>query len=116
MPHPVTPSPLISDDYRRMQAELHKNPNYGVASVEYAPLVAQVMDTVGATELLDYGAGKGRLGKTLQQHTQQRLTIHHYDPAIPAWSSPPNPCRFVASIDVRREDGLVLAPDDLGDL
>ena len=53
---------LISDDYRRMQQELHKNPNYGVASVEYAPLVAQVMDAVGARELLDYGAGKGRLG------------------------------------------------------
>ena len=55
---------LISDDYRRMQQELHKNPNYGVASVEYAPLVAQVMDAVGARELLDYGAGKGRLGQT----------------------------------------------------
>ena len=33
---------------------------------EYAPLVAQVMEAVGATELLDYGAGKGRLGATLR--------------------------------------------------
>ena len=91
---------LISDDYRRMQQELHKNPNYGVASVEYAPLVAQVMDAVGARELLDYGAGKGRLGQTLPQHSRAPLTIHHYDPAIPKWSAPAQPCGFVACIDV----------------
>ena len=95
-----TSAPLISEDYRRMQQELHKNPNYGVASLAYAPLVAQVMDAVGATELLDYGAGKGRLGATLREHAQQPLTIHHYDPAIPAWSAPAQPCRFVACIDV----------------
>ena len=109
MPHPVTPSPLISDDYRRMQAELHKNPNYGVASVEYAPLVAQVLDAVGSRELLDYGAGKGRLGETLGQHASVPLTIHHYDPAIPRWSAPPQPCSFVACIDVLEhiEPGLL---------
>lgn len=93
-------APLISDEYRRMQQELHKNPKYGVASVSYAPIVAQVMQAVGATELLDYGAGKGRLGQTLQQHTQQKLTVHHYDPSIPEWSAAPQPCRFVACIDV----------------
>jgi hypothetical protein len=95
-----THAALISDDYRRMQQELHMNPNYGVASVGYAPIVADVMKAIGATELLDYGAGKGRLGQTLRQQTQQQLTIHHYDPAIPEWSAPPKPCRFVASIDV----------------
>ena len=95
-----TNTPLISEEYRRMQQELHKNPNYGVASVGYAPIVAEIMQAVKATELLDYGAGKGRLGQTLQQHTQQPLTIHHYDPSIPTWSATPKPCRFVACIDV----------------
>ena len=33
---------LISEEYRKMQQQLHENPNYGVASVGYAPLVAQV--------------------------------------------------------------------------
>lgn len=93
-------APLISEDYRRMQQELHKNPNYGVASVSYAPIVAEIMQAVGASELLDYGAGKGRLGQTLRQHTQSPLTIHHYDPSIPEWSATPMPCRFVACIDV----------------
>ena len=91
---------LISDEYRRMQEELHRNPDYGVASVGYAPLVAEILQQVGATELLDYGAGKGRLGQTLRQHLQRPLTIHHYDPAIPEWSAQPRPCRFVACIDV----------------
>ena len=50
-----------------MQLLLHQNPDYGVASVHYAPLVAEVIEAVGAKELLDYGAGKGRLGITLKQ-------------------------------------------------
>jgi hypothetical protein len=91
---------LITEDYRTMQQELHRNPNYGVASVQYAPLVADVLKAVGATELLDYGAGKGRLGATLEEMFKRPLKIHHYDPAIPQWSQAPQPCRFVACIDV----------------
>ena len=83
-----------------MQQQLHENPDYGVASVQYAPLVAQVIAFVGAEELLDYGAGKGRLGIALKQHLQRPLRIHHYDPAISEWSAPPQPCGFVACIDV----------------
>jgi hypothetical protein len=83
-----------------MQEELHRNPNYGVASVEYAPLVADVMQKVGTKELLDYGAGKGRLGATLDKMFDEPFTIHYYDPAIPQWATPPAPCRFVACIDV----------------
>jgi hypothetical protein len=94
------PPTLISEQYRRMQEELHRNPDYGVASVGYAPLVAEILKQVRATELLDYGAGKGRLGQTLRQQIQGPLTIHHYDPAVPEWSAPPAPCGFVACIDV----------------
>jgi hypothetical protein len=110
------PTPLISEAYRRMQVELHKNPNYGVASVEYAPLVAQLMDAVGTRELLDYGAGKGRLGDTLRQHASVPLTIHHYDPAIAKWSQPPQPCGFVACIDVLEHIEPELLDNVLDDL
>ena len=44
---------LISDGYRRMQQLLHQNPDYGTASVHYAPLVADVLNAVGADESLD---------------------------------------------------------------
>ena len=78
----------ITDEYRQMQTQLHQDPEYGVASIHYAPIVAQVIKAVGAQEILDYGAGKGRLGVALKQHLKQELKIHHYDPAIPEWSAP----------------------------
>lgn len=93
-------SPLISEGYRELQRKLHENPDYGVSSIHYAPLVADIIRVVGATEMLDYGAGKGRLGKTLREQFQITPKIHHYDPAVPEWSAPPEPCSFVACIDV----------------
>jgi hypothetical protein len=89
---------LISDDYRRMQQELHRNPDYGMASVQHAKLVAQVMGDM--SELLDYGAGKGRLAFALEEMLDRPITVHHYDPAIPEWSQPPEPCALVTCIDV----------------
>ena len=77
---------LITEDYRKMQQQLHENPNYGVASVQYAPMVAQVAEALGAREMLDYGAGKGRLGATLKQIMKNPPLIRHYDPAISEWS------------------------------
>ena len=93
-------SALISDEYRQLQRALHENPSYGVASLHYAPMVAGMLESVDATELLDYGAGKGRLGVALQEQVKRPLRIHHYDPAIPEWAAPPRPCGFVACIDV----------------
>ena len=107
---------LISEDYRAMQQQLHKNPDYGVASVHYAPLVAQVIEAVNVNELLDYGAGKGRLGMTLKQNMKRPLTIHHYDPAIPEWSAPAQPCGFVACIDVLEHIEPALLDNVLDDL
>jgi hypothetical protein len=91
---------LISEAYRAQQRALHDNPGYGVASLHYAPLVARAMDSVGADELLDYGAGKGRLGPALTDLLKRPLRIRHYDPAIPEWAAAPEPCRFVACVDV----------------
>ena len=92
--------PLISEEYRKLQEEVHRDPDYGMASVHYAPLVAKILQQVGMAELLDYGAGKGRLGPALRERMPWPLTIHHYDPAVPEWSAPPAPCMFVACIDV----------------
>ena len=107
---------LISEDYRKMQQQLHENPKYGMASVQFAPMVAQVIEATGANELLDYGAGKGRLGIALKQYIARPLPIHHYDPAIPAWSAPPQPCGFVACIDVLEHIEPALLDNVLDDL
>lgn len=102
LPDSVKQSRLISDDYRKQQEQMHRNSDYGVASQFYAPIVAQAMNRFGVQEVLDYGAGKGRLGQTLMR---DRLVGHafrmqHYDPAIPDWASDPEPCEMVACIDV----------------
>jgi hypothetical protein len=107
---------LITEDYRRMQQQLHVNPEYGVASVDYAPLIAQIMESAGAQELLDYGAGKGRLGATLKQLVRRPFTIQHYDPAIPEWSASPKPSSFVACIDVLEHIEPELLDNVLDDL
>jgi hypothetical protein len=91
---------LISDEYRAQQRALHENPGYGVASLHYAPLVARAMQSIDADELLDYGAGKGRLGPALTELLGRALKVRHYDPAVPEWAASPEPCRFVACIDV----------------
>lgn len=33
----------ITEEYRRMQQELHQSPNYGLASLAFAPLVADLI-------------------------------------------------------------------------
>lgn len=91
---------LISEDYRAMQAELHRNPNYGVASEHWAPLVAQVARQVRPKRLLDYGAGKGRLGRALKPLLDFPFELREYDPAIPAMAATPEPCEMVACLDV----------------
>ena len=55
-----------------MQQQLHENPNYGVSSVDYAPLVAEVLQQVGMAELRDYGTGKRQLGQSAPVPEQVR--------------------------------------------
>lgn len=91
---------LISENYRALQSKLHENPSYGVASLAYAPLVAKYVRLTNERQILDYGCGKGRLAQALQLQIPWSLTINCYDPAIPHWSKSPDPCVFVACIDV----------------
>jgi len=113
---PARDAGLISAEYRRLQQVLHENPDYGVASVEYAPLVAQVVETLGVNDLLDYGAGKGRLGVELKKYIRRSLRIRHYDPAIAKWSDAPRPSEFVACIDVLEHIEPELLDNVLDDL
>lgn len=113
----MDPAPvLISDDYRRQQEQLHTNPDYGVASIGFAPIVAQLAEAFRVRSLLDYGAGKGRLGLTLKQYLQRPLAISHYDPAMPEWAARPEPCEFVACIDVLEHIEPPLLDNVLDDL
>lgn len=89
---------LISDEYRKEQEKLHENPEYGVASVSFAPMVTNLINSLKVNEMLDYGAGKGRLAKSI--NPDRRVLIELYDPAMPEWSEEPEPREFVTCIDV----------------
>ncbi|MBM3572576.1 MAG: hypothetical protein FJX52_09495, partial [Alphaproteobacteria bacterium] len=60
-------SATISDEYRELQLRLHRErDDYGSASRQWAGYVAQIIDQHKITNLLDYGAGKQRLGQELK--------------------------------------------------
>lgn len=107
--------PLITEQHRQRQAQLHRDPRYGAGSGA-ARLVAQVIQQVGTTELLDYGAGKGGLGQTLKSLLAQPLQVRHYEPARPEWAAAPQPAAFVACIEVLEHVEPELLDNVLDDL
>jgi hypothetical protein len=90
--------PVISEDYRSMQQALHRNPEYGVASIGFAPLVKNVIEKSKVQSLSDYGAGKQNLIKALNELGVQ-IDYRPYDPAFPEYGEP-QPGELVCCFDV----------------
>ena len=89
---------LISDDYRKLNSELHEtNHSYGVgeSTKQWYPHVVHFAQVLRAFSILDYGAGKGAMGSALSH-----LMITNYDPSIEDISEPPEPHDLVVSLDV----------------
>lgn len=92
--------PLISDEYRKLNAELHEsNTRYGAGGSKHTETVKQLIKTLITPEnqipsVLDYGAGKQFLAKSLS------FPIWSYDPAIPEISETPKPADLVICTDV----------------
>ena len=104
----------ISDTYLAEQQKLHENPDYGVASIAFAPIVAQLMRDNGWGSLHDYGAGKQNLHRALEV---ERLEFRYsaYDPVFPEYGSPQT-ADLVCCIDVLEHiepDRLDAVLDDL---
>jgi hypothetical protein len=89
----------ITEDYRKMQQKLHKNPHYGVASISFAPLVAKVINAYKIKTLSDYGAGKQNLKKALISNNVHLEEYYPYDPAFPEYGAPSS-ADLVCCIDV----------------
>lgn len=89
----------ITEEYRKLQQELHQNPNYGVASLAFAPLVAELIRQAGVKSVSDYGAGKKNLLKGLEQAGITGLQYRPYDPAFPEYGEP-QAADLVCCIDV----------------
>jgi hypothetical protein len=107
---------LITEDYRRLNAELHStNLAYGVGAGRHADVIKKLVKTLKTTDglppsVLDYGAGKRYLAKALP------FPIYEYDPAIPAIADSPKPADLVCCLDVLEHiepDKLLFVLDDL---
>ncbi len=94
----MSTSKTITEEYRKLQQELHQNPNYGVASLEFAPLVAELIQQAQIQSISDYGAGKQNLLKALRQLGLNPV-YHPYDPAFPEYGAP-SAADLVCCIDV----------------
>ena len=105
---------MISAAYKEEQRKLHENPNYGVASVMYAPLVTNLLNKSGLTEMLDYGCGKGRLAQSIEPDHEVQVNL--YDPGREGLDDTPDSAPFVACIDVLEHIEPEYLDDVLDDL
>tara|TARA_B100000886_G_scaffold279795_1_gene203862 strand:+ start:22 stop:552 length:531 start_codon:yes stop_codon:yes gene_type:complete len=73
---------IISEKYLLEQKELHKNPDYGVASLTFAPIVAKICKENKINSICDYGAGKKRLLDALKKENINTFKYFPYDPVF----------------------------------
>ena len=104
----------ISEEYREMNRILHeKHEYYGAGRVtsKWYPLIMQLVGTLNARSILDYGAGKCKLAEALSH-----LMVNSYDPSIPAIADPPEPADLVVCLDVLEHIEPELLDNVLDDL
>jgi len=89
----------ISEEYLNQQKVLHQNPNYGVASLSFAPIVADLIRQIGLKSVSDYGAGKKNLLIRLKNAGVESIEYFPYDPAFEEYGEPRS-ADLVCCIDV----------------
>jgi hypothetical protein len=89
---------MISAEYLAEQQRLHESPKYGVASINFAPTVADLIRQFRFKSLHDYGAGKQRLREELER-LRVPVAYSAYDPVFPEYGAPQS-AELVCCIDV----------------
>ena len=108
-------SQTISSDYLKLQQELHQNPNYGVASLSFAPIVADLIRQTNVQSVSDYGAGKKRLLEGLKKAGLTPGEYFPYDPVFPEYGEA-KAAQLVCCIDVLEHIEPDLLDNILADL
>lgn len=86
---------LISDEYRKLNEDLHKdNKDFGTIGKHHALRVLEMAYSLNTQDILDYGCGKGTLGHNMP------FKINQYDPAILKHSDLPKAADIVVCTDV----------------
>lgn len=88
---------LISDEYKRLNSELHStNEHYGTSAINHVNDILSFYKRIGATSILDYGCGKG----TLKFAMGKTIDVREYDPAIEGKDDEPEPADLLVCTDV----------------
>lgn len=102
--------PLISPEYLEQNRQLHERDGFfGSRSARHLEAVKLLCDFVGSKNVLDYGCGKGSLVNAL---LDAGYDAKGYDPAIEAYSEPPEPADVVVCTDVLEH----IEPERLNDV
>jgi len=98
---------LISENYRKLNEKLHETEKeFGTYGMQAAPQIHKLVLNLNTTDVLDYGCGKGTLGKNLP------FTIKEYDPAVEGKTENPEPADIVVCTDVLEH----IEPDYIDDV
>lgn len=89
----------ITNEYLELQKQLHLNPDYGIASLSFAPIIAEIIKKANIKSLSDYGAGKKNLLLGLNNNGIKDIEYFPYDPAFPEYGGPVA-SQLVCCIDV----------------
>lgn len=102
---------LITPEYADLNKKLHEqNAAYGVGGGKHAEVVLKICESLNSKLVLDYGCGKGYLGKALP------FPIWEYDPGVVGKEDSPRPADLVVCTDVLEHIEPELISDVLGDL
>lgn len=102
---------MITDEYAKLNWQLHQdNPIYGIGGGKYADTVLKLCEGLNTRLVLDYGCGKGYLGKSLP------FPIWEYDPGIPGKADGARPADIVVCTDVLEHIEPELLPEVLADI
>lgn len=105
---------VITEEYRALNRKLHESrADYGAgySTSKWYPHIANFAKGVGARSILDYGCGKGGLGRALSH-----VIVQGYDPAIPGKDATPEPADMVVCTDVLEHIEPELLDNVLDDL
>lgn len=82
-------------EYKALQEQFHQQrPDYGCSGHKYADPILKLARSMKTESILDYGAGKCTLAKSIP------FPITNYDPFVPALSTEPAPHDVVVCTDV----------------
>lgn len=106
---------LFSPEYAAEQRRLHEEQAaYGSRGFYWAYLAAGIAQLEGCKSILDYGCGKGTIGKSFREAGLN--IVSDYDPAIPGKDRPALPADLVVCVDVMEHIERECLTDVLRDL